>query len=58
MWSLEIINYRNQAHAAGLTATEVNFLAPNKIYPIVGYKIDEESLEKIQKFKEDNAHGK
>ena len=61
MWSLEVINYRNQAHAAGLTAYEVNFLSENKIFPVVGFQISNESLDKIQAFKEQNEesnHGR
>lgn len=61
MWSLEVINFRNQAHAAGLTAYEVNFLSENKIFPIVGYKITEASIQNIQTFKDQNGesnHGR
>lgn len=61
MWSLEVINYRNQAHSEGLTAYEVNFLHENKIFPVVGCRLSKESIEKIQAFKDKNGdcdHGK
>lgn len=50
MWSLEVIKFRNEAHAAGMTATEVNFLSENTIAPRP-YKIDEVSQSKIETFK-------
>lgn len=59
MWDLNVINLRNNGLAAGLTATEINFLAENKIYPVVGYKISAASIERINKFKDEqeNNHG-
>ncbi len=55
MWSLEVLNYRNQAHSSGLTGYEVNFLFENKIFPIVGCRINNESIEKIKAFKDKNG---
>jgi hypothetical protein len=55
MWDLDTINYRNQALASKLTATEINFLNENKIYPVVGYTLEKKSIERIKVFKEEQA---
>ena len=51
MWALEIIKFRNEAYAAGMTATEVNFLSENTIAPRP-FKIDDFSQSKIEAFKD------
>lgn len=51
MWSLEVMKYRNEAYAAGLNATEVNFLSENLITPF-SRKLDAESAQRIDSFKE------
>ena len=52
MWDLNTIHQRNQALAENLSATEINFLAENKIYPVVGYKISQASIERVNSHKE------
>lgn len=52
MWDLNTIHQRNQALAEKLTATEINFLTENQIYPVVGYKISQASIERINSHKE------
>lgn len=53
MWHLNAINYRNKALASQLTPVEVGFLSVNTIYPVVGYKLSKQSIERIKAFKEE-----
>lgn len=57
MWDLNIINFRNQALAKQITALEVNHLFENKIFPVVGFKLPQDSIERIKKFKEEQEKG-